>query len=221
MFLLVINNILFIVFISLFFIILFSLILLIIYLLNYINTSRRDKRNIYTELNNTAISNSIVFLGDSLTDFYRISEFFINSNIYNRGIASDTTDDILKRLDENVLTISPRKVFLQIGTNDLGNFKKPSYVINNIKKIVYTIQKAIPECEVYIISLYPVNSRALALSRLIVRTRKNKHINFINNNLEEFAKEANITYIDAASHLKDDKGNLKKEFTVEIGRAHV
>mgnify|MGYP000845312643 FL=1 len=192
-----------------------SLILLIIYTLTYLSTSRKDKQAIYSELNKSAVSNSIVFVGDSLTDFYRTGEFFLNIDVYNRGIASDTTDDILKRLDETVLSISPRKIFLQIGTNDLGNHKKPTYVINNIKKIVYQIQKALPNGEIYLISLYPVNSKAIAFSRLIVRSRKNKHINLINQELEMFAKASNLTYIDVASHLKDEKGNLKKEYTVE------
>lgn len=215
MYLIYINNPLFVILTSIFLLILSAFVLLLIYFFRYVNSSRSEKKAIYTELNKAAASNSIVFLGDSLTDFYRTNEFFLNLDIYNRGIAGDTTDDILNRLYENVINIKPRKLFLQIGTNDLGNHKKPNYVINNIKKIVYQIQKELPTTEILIISLYPINSMALPFSKLLVWPRKNHDINFVNQEIAKFAHESNLTFIDVASHLKDEKGNLKKEYTIE------
>lgn len=215
MFLVAVSSALIVIFIILFFLISLSLILLIFYTLNYIQTSRKEKRLIYNDLNTNAIHNSIVFLGDSLTDFYRTSEFFLSRDIYNRGIAGDTTDDVLKRLNDNVLSINPRKIFLQIGTNDLEKNKKPQYIIDNIKKIIAIIQQELPETSIYIISLYPVNALATPFSRIFVRSRKNHDLDFINEELLKYACENNITYIDVSTHLKDVKGNLKKEYTVE------
>ena len=39
----------------------------------------------------------IVFLGDSLTDFYPTGEFYSPYNVANRGIACDTTADVQAR----------------------------------------------------------------------------------------------------------------------------
>lgn len=215
MILIVVNNVLFIIFIFLFMTILSLLITLLYHYLKYIKESRGQKRWVYSELNQNAKKNSIVFLGDSLTDFYRTHEFFIKSDIYNRGIASDTTDDIIKRLEDNVLSIKPRKIFIQIGTNDLGNNKSVDYIVNNIDIIIEKIKSALPETEINIISLYPVNVNAIALSRIIVGRRKNSDINEINKKLISLCESKNITYIDVNSHLKDENGNLKKEYTIE------
>ncbi len=215
MFLIVINNILFIIIVFLFVVVLSLLITLVYYYSNYIKESKSQKKWIYSEMNKAAKKNCIVFLGDSLTDFYRTHEFFLKSDIYNRGIASDTTDDVLSRLDDNVINISPRKIFLQIGTNDLGNKKSKEYVVNNIKKIINRIKEAIPNAQIFVISLYPVNSSAIALSKIIVGRRKNSDINFINNQLIKICDNNNIKYIDVNSKLKDGTGNLMKEYTIE------
>jgi lysophospholipase L1-like esterase len=210
-----INNLLFLLLVGWFAILLFVFITLIIYFVKYVRNSSEDKRIIYTELNNEATPGSIVFLGDSLTDFYRTSEFFLNLDIYNRGIAGDKTTDVLDRLSDNVLQIKPRKIFLQIGTNDLGSKTKPDQTFNNIKQIIFNIQRVLPDTEVLVISLYPINPYAIPLSRIITRPRKNTDILYVNQKLMEFCAELNLTYIDVCSSLKDEKGNLKKEYTIE------
>lgn len=215
MILIYINDILFFIFIAFFTLLLSGVVTLIIYYTKYVNESSAEKRQIYNELNKQATNNSIVFLGDSLTDFYRTNEFFLNMDIYNRGIAGNTTNDVIKRLFENVISISPRKIFLQIGTNDLGIKKKPDYIVNNIREIIESIKSHLPSTEVYLISLYPINPIAMPLSKIITRPRKNQEINTINEMLVTLASQLNLTYIDVCSHLKDAKGNLKKEYTVE------
>jgi len=204
-----------IVFIVLFAMLILGITFLIIYYTRYIKQSSREKRKLYTDLNRHAKKGSIVFLGDSLTDFYRTNEFFLNDEIYNRGIAGDTTDDVLNRLYDNVINIAPRKLFLQIGTNDLGGRKKPDYIVKNIEKIVQKVLTAYSQCQIYIISLYPINPSAIPLSKIITMPRKNITLDAINNMLIEFCEKGGYTYIDVASHLKDEKGNLKKEYTIE------
>ena len=58
-----------------------------------------------------------VFLGDSVTDFGEWSEL-LGRPVANRGIAGDTTEDVLARLPA-VLAVRPRQVYLMIGINDL------------------------------------------------------------------------------------------------------
>ena len=64
-------------------------------------------------------SGGIVFLGDSITEFLNVDEFLPSYHIIKRGIAGDTTSGVLRRLGE-VIALKPRKLFLLIGTNDIG-----------------------------------------------------------------------------------------------------
>lgn len=200
-------------------VILFLLFLIItlffIWVLRYIEDSSENKRYVYSMLNKKAKHNSIVFLGDSLTDFYRIDEFFKKKYIYNRGIANNTTDDVLNRIFDNVIEINPRKVFLQIGTNDLGKKKSCDYIIKNIKKIIDILREQLPNVDINVISLYPVNAKAMFTSKISVGKRKNRDIELINNELMKLCKEMDLIYIDVYSSLIDETGVLKKEYTVE------
>lgn len=200
----------------LFFIITFVVfVLLIIYVLRLIKISTKLKAKQFSKFNTQAKQNEIVFLGDSLTEFYQIEEFFHGLPIYNRGIASDTTDGVLERLEDNVISIKPSKVFLQIGTNDYKDKKKNEQIFANIKKIVTKLIEGIPGVKVYVISLYPVNSKAKVYSPFFTSPRKNNKIIELNQMLENYCKENNITFINVFDSLIDKDGNLDKQYTVE------
>jgi len=70
-------------------------------------------------LNKFLPKGKIVFLGDSITEYFSVQEFFSNVKIYNRGISSDTTEGVIIRLDSTVLNLEPSKVFVMIGINDM------------------------------------------------------------------------------------------------------
>ncbi len=172
--------------------------------------------NSFFELNKSARPGGIVFLGDSITDFYRINEFFHDSYIINRGIGGDTTDGILNRMPESVYALSPSKVFILIGTNDIGEKKSQEYIVCNIGKIIQKIQENCPDARIYLQSIYPISkAKDKRIKRVIVKKRTNNKILSINAELEKRAKEKGIVYIDVYSHLIDEVGNLKLEYTVE------
>lgn len=172
--------------------------------------------NSFFELNKSARPGGIVFLGDSITDFYRINEFFHDSYIINRGIGGDTTDGVLNRMPESVYALSPSKVFILIGTNDIGEKKSQEYIVCNIGKIIQKIQENCPDARIYLQSIYPISkAKDKRIKRVIVKKRTNNKILSINAELERLAKEKGIVYIDVYSHLIDEVGNLKLEYTVE------
>ncbi|NLK67917.1 MAG: lysophospholipase [Clostridiaceae bacterium] len=172
--------------------------------------------NSFFELNKSARPGGIVFLGDSITDFYRINEFFHDSYIINRGIGGDTTDGVLKRMPESVYDLSPSKVFILIGTNDIGENKDEEHVIYNIAQIIQKIQDNCPDARIYLQSIYPVSkAKDKKIRKVIVKKRNNEIISRINVELEKLAQEKGIVYIDVYSHLVDDEGNLKLDYTVE------
>jgi len=84
----------------------------------------------------------IVFLGDSLTRRFPVSEIFSEpSRIYNRGVEGDTTTDILNRIDQ-IQELRPKNVYLMIGINDLWRGSKAEDVAKNIYLIHDKLSKS-------------------------------------------------------------------------------
>lgn len=179
-----------------------------------LKTNVVNRLQLFKVINNVALPDSIVFFGDSLTDFFPIQDFFPGTTIYNRGIAGDKTVDLLRRID-NVIAIKPRKIILQIGTNDLGKRAKPKTVIANINRIIDELQAGIPGVEIVVISLYPISHHRIWLSPIIAGLRSNKCINEVNRELEALCSQRQIPYLDLHSKLVDHKGRIHRDYTLE------
>jgi len=177
---------------------------------------KKTIENVFIHLNKVVEPGSIVFLGDSITDFFRVNEFFPGAYVINRGISWDTTDGVLRRLPESVYELSPSKVFLLIGTNDLGDEKPVEYISDNIRKIISEIKQNCPQTQIYLESVYPVSlSKDKKIKKIIVGKRNNTDISRLNDKLKILADEMGITYIDVYNRLVDGSGNIKTEYTVE------
>ncbi|MDD3831671.1 MAG: GDSL-type esterase/lipase family protein [Clostridia bacterium] len=199
--------------IVLFFIICLIVALAIIILL-VINGLRVNRIHAHNVLNQYAKKGQIVFFGDSLTDFYPLQEFFDTPTIYNRGIASDTTQNLLNRID-NIIELEPCKVFLLIGTNDIGKGKTVEYVIEQIDKIVDILTGRCAGVKIYIISQYPMLRTRNFYSFFLCALRTNAKLVKLSLATKQYAVEHGYTYIDCASVLTDSKGRLKREYTLD------
>ena len=134
----------------------------------------------------------IIFLGDSITDGCNWGEMLHDLRVKNRGINGDVTDGVIERLDE-VVESFPLKIFLMIGINDLANGKTIEYIVNNIKRIVKTIQEKSPDTKIYLESLLPVNPDFDMFENY---TNKRAEVISINKSLKKISKVYGITYID-------------------------
>lgn len=157
----------------------------------------------------------ILFLGDSLTDFYPIEEF-TDEKVVNRGIAGDTTDDVMRRIDE-ATGLKPKRLFLQIGINDMIRKGKRRLSADRLVDKIFGIADNFGEEteERNIISLYPVNRRKTIVSAIIIGKAKNKRIKEVNKLLRARCEKEGVNFIDVYDDLTDEKGNLKKEYTIE------
>ena len=72
-----------------------------------------NKMNAFVEENKTIKSCDICFVGDSLTEMMNVKNFK-NLNCVNRGISSDKSAGILMTLDDRVIAINPKQIFLLI-----------------------------------------------------------------------------------------------------------
>jgi lysophospholipase L1-like esterase len=179
-------------------------------------TPKEVTKTVTETITEEVLEENIVFFGDSITYRYDIKESFPNHYIVNKGVNGHTTQNLLDRIDTDVIEYNPSKVFLLIGVNDLsGNIDKET-VVENIKKIIETIEEKRPKAKIYVESILPINRKRLTEEEYpIDEVLTNDLIKETNKLIKELCKEKDLTYINLYDKLLDDDGNLKEEYTVE------
>ncbi len=74
----------------------------------------------------------IVFYGDSITDGWRLNEYFPGRDFFNRGISGQITGQMLGRFYADVIALKPAAFLLLAGTNDIARGVDPAAIQNNI-----------------------------------------------------------------------------------------
>lgn len=183
-----------------------------------------DKIERYRILNQDIKKGQILFVGSSLMEQFPIHELFMTAGIdkivYNRGVGGFTTADMLKYMEEMVFAVEPSKIFINIGTNDIGS---PEYrlgkLMENYEEIIRQIQEKLPEAEIYMMAYYPVNETDKIADENIRKstfhTRTNENICIANEAVRKLAKKRECHFINVNQGLTDERGKLKKEYTIE------
>jgi acyl-CoA thioesterase I len=99
--------------------------------------------------NTPPTGDNIICFGDSLTygtgatkgmDYPAQLSRLISKPVLNKGVPGDTTGLALARLDQDVLSQSPRIVLITLGGNDLKNRLPKDTAFQNLKTIIEFIQ---------------------------------------------------------------------------------
>lgn len=108
----------------------------------------------------------VLFMGDSITDFWRnetgnfsgkpvFDKYFSDLKIANFGIAGDTTQGVLYRLQNGEgQGFSPKAVMLMIGTNN-NRTHRPAEIAEGIGAIVLELQKDFPAAKILLLGVFP------------------------------------------------------------------
>jgi lysophospholipase L1-like esterase len=186
---------------------------------------KKDKVTKYKYLNQFVKKGQILMVGSSLMENFPINElrqsFGIDKIIYNRGICGTVTTELLATMEECIFALEPSKMFINIGTNDIGT---PGYtlegLISNYTNILTQVKVRLPQCKVFVMAYYPVNTVAdygLPADRKeeMFKTRTNEALVKANKAVEQLGNKFGYEYIDVNEGLMDEKGNLKAEFAIE------
>jgi acyl-CoA thioesterase I len=89
----------------------------------------------------TPAENRVVFLGDQITEAWGGSAraFFPGKPYLNRGIAGQTTAQMLVRFRQDVVALKPKVVIIQGGGNDIASVYTPgteALVLDNVRSMV-------------------------------------------------------------------------------------
>lgn len=99
------------------------------------------------------------------------------------------------------------KVFLLFGENELG-WEYPEAFIKDYEKVIDVIKSSQPKAKIYLQSIFPV-SREVAEKN--IEQTNNDRIEEYNMLLQKLSLKKQVRYLDVASVLKDESGNLKKD----------
>lgn len=174
----------------------------------------------FREKNKACEKGQIVFAGSSLMEMFPIEAWAAEQGVtaYNRGVGGYTTLDMLPIIDLCVTDLMPRKLFINIGTNDLSDAAIPmDTVMERYERILSIIEEKVPGVRIYLMAYYPINEEAASpemKANLAVRT--NEKINEANRRVMLLAEsKPNRVYIDVNAPLRDASGRLKAEYTIE------
>ena len=155
--------------------------------------------------------NRVVFLGDSITEFWsnKHSFFAENKSYINRGISGQTTPQMLLRFRADVIELKPKIVVILAGGNDIaGNTGTATTktITNNIFSMIELAR--VHQIKVILCSVLPAN-----FFYWNPKEKPAERIIELNVLLENYAIANKIPFVDYYSAMVDDQKGLKAAFS--------
>jgi lysophospholipase L1-like esterase len=147
-------------------------------------------------------------LGDSHMAIGKWEILSPSAEFFNQGVSGDGFRNILERLDRTI-ELRPDIIFLEVGVNDLGDFRNPKEIVLGHKAIWRKLKKELPGVKIVVCSLLPMNEGTYGIDL----TGINAKIRKTNEMLSAEAKKANIDFIDLYGPLSDSDQQLRQEWT--------
>ncbi len=153
----------------------------------------------------------VVFFGDSITDIWKLADYFPGKPYVNRGIGGQTTPQMLVRFRQDVIDLHPKEVVILAGTNDIAGNTGPMRNEDIEANLASMTELArLHGIRVVLSSLLPVHNYT-EKSKDFFAQRPMARILELNTWLKGYCAKNHIVYLDYFSALVDDKGMMKKE----------
>lgn len=157
----------------------------------------------------------VVFMGDSITDGWRLEQYFPGKPYVNRGIGGQTTAQMLVRFYPDVIALQPAAVVILAGTNDIARnngMQTLEMIQQNVMAMVELAR--VHNIKVVLCSLTPINDyKKLSAQQgggpnLQSRTRPPADILKLNAWLKSYAASAGAVFADYHAATRDADGFL-------------
>ncbi len=154
--------------------------------------------------------NRVVFLGDSITDFWKLGTYFPGKPYLNRGISGQTTPQMLIRFRQDVVNLHPKVVVILAGTNDIAGNTGPARIEDIESNYASMAEIArVNGIRVVLSSVTPVNNYTPESLDLFAGRSPAKIVE-LNNWLKDYCGVKRCVYLDYFNAMVDDKGLLKR-----------
>jgi lysophospholipase L1-like esterase len=153
----------------------------------------------------------VVFFGDSITDIWKLENYFPNKPYINRGIGGQTTPQMLVRFRQDVIDLHPKVVVILAGTNDIAGNTGP--MLNEDIEANYASFAELARVHgirVVFSSVLPVYNYT-PKSQDFFAQRSPARILELNKWLQDYCARNKVVYLDYFSAMVDDKGMLKRD----------
>jgi lysophospholipase L1-like esterase len=165
----------------------------------------------------------ILFMGDSITDFWRNrgsnvwNHYYAPMHAANFGISGDRTQHVLWRMDHGELDgIHPKVVVLMIGTNNTGKERDkktprntPPQVIEGVTAVVADLRAKLPDSKILLLAIFPRGDGG---------PEQQAQINEINPAIAKLDDGKMVKFLDIGAKFLDADG--KVDATVMPGLLH-
>lgn len=153
----------------------------------------------------------VVFMGDSITDGWKLGQSFPGRPYVNRGISGQTTAQMLVRMYPDVIRLKPAALIILAGTNDIARNTGPvtlEMITDNFQAMA-ELAKA-HGIKVVLCSVMPVSDYT---ARKQTERRPPADILKLNAWLKEYAEKNGLGFADYYAATVDEKGFLKDGFS--------
>lgn len=192
---------------------------------NYMRQQQEQLRRKYKQMNRYAKKGAVLFTGSSLMEHFPLNELAMSmglrQTVYNRGIGGFKIRDLWNAREECIFEPEPSKLFINIGTNDIGDHNyRQERLIEEYRALLAEVRKRLPEAKVYVMAYYPVNTKddfgiPEEQKQAMFLTRTNEAILLANEAVKAMAGELGLKFIDVNDGLAEEDGRLRKEYSVE------
>lgn len=153
----------------------------------------------------------IVFMGDSITEFWSIinAEFFAEKPYINRGISGQTTPQMLIRFRADVIALKPAAVVILGGINDIAGNTGPStldMIANNIfsmAELAKANQIKVILCSVLPAYDFPWRPNQNPAEKVVA----------LNEMIKNYAIANQIVFVDYYSAMADERKGLPTSYS--------
>ena len=152
------------------------------------------------------MTKNLVFIGDSLTQWFDWQRRFPANDVQNLGISGETVEGLLGRRDRIRSQIAdPDYLFLMTGINNIANGQND--IIVPYREIVRNLTTWYKTSTVVVQSLLPVT----------LEWTNNDVIKETNRKIEQIASELGAEYLDIYSLFVDSKGEPRPGYLSDDG----
>jgi beta-glucosidase len=149
----------------------------------------------------------LIFLGDSITEGWSVSpayrERFGKYSPLNLGITSDTTQNVLWRLEHGAIQgTNPRVIVLMIGINNLAGGFTAEQTADGVRAVLASIRAHAPSARVVLLALLPARQEASHPLREAI-----KHANQL---LAGLAVPGRVDFHDLGAVMLEADGSISK-----------
>ena len=146
------------------------------------------------------VAGGTLLLGDSITEAWKWQPEQVDDVVHNHGVGWDVVEGLTNRFAQYA-SLSPERVLVKIGTNDLSNGHTPQRIAGGVRDLLEELQREFPDARIVLQSVLP---REPAMRPKIDR---------LNRLYADVADDLGVEWLDLTGAFSAPDGSLRAELT--------